>query len=108
MTRLNAQTYRYTIPESGHIHITVSVNPTRVNVHVGKHGGVLSVMSDRMGALAGQALRGGVPARKVALGLIDTRHDRSPAHRNGDEADKWKAYSVPDAIGCAIRERFDI
>ena len=104
--RLNAETYWYTIPESGKIHITVSVNPTRVNVHAGKHGGPLSAMADRLGAVSGQAIRGGVPARKVWCGLIDTRHDKSPPVRNGDEADRWKAYSVPDAIGCAIRERF--
>jgi hypothetical protein len=102
----NSETYRYSIPESGHIHITVSLQPTRVNVHCGKHGGPLSAMADRMGAICGQALRGGVPASKLVDGLVDTRHDRSPSHRNGDPADRWKAYSVPDAIGCAIRERF--
>ena len=106
--KANSETYRYSIPESGHIHITVSINPTRVNVHAGKTGGPLSAMADRLGAVAGQAIRGGVPVRKVALGLIDTRHDRSPPRRNGDEGDQWRAYSVPDAIGCAIKRRFDI
>ena len=104
----NSETYRYSIPESGEIFITVSINPTRVNVHAGKTGGPLSAMADRLGAVAGQALRAGWPARKVANGLIDTRHDRSPPRRNGGPEDEWRAYSVPDAIGCAIKRRYDL
>jgi hypothetical protein len=104
---VNSATYRYSIPESGEIFVTVSLRPTRVNVHAGKHGSALMVLSDRLGAVCGQALRGGVPANKLATALVDTRHDKSPKKRNGDPGDKWRAYSVPDAIGCAILERFN-
>ena len=102
----NSETYQYSIPESGNIHITVSRDPTRVNVHCGKHGGPLNALADRLGAVCGQALRGGVPPNKLATALIDTRHDRSPPKRNGGDEDEWTAYSVPDAVGCAILRRF--
>lgn len=102
----NSATYRYTIPEAGHIFITISRSPTYVFVYAGKHGGPLSVLAHSFGMTCGQALRGGVPSDKLARALVDTRHDRSPRKRNGDPADRWRAYSVPDAVGCAIREEF--
>lgn len=102
----NSRTYRYSIPESGTVHITVSLEPTRVFVWCGKHGAPLQVLADRMGAICGRALRCGVTWQSLARELVDTRHDRSPKKRNGDPADRWRAYSLADAVGMALTERF--
>jgi hypothetical protein len=101
VTPYNSQTIRYTIPEGGNVFVTCSRNPTRVNVHCSKAGGVLNVLADRLGAICGQALRGGVPANKLATALIDTRHDRSQPRRNGED-DEYCAYSLADAVGMAL------
>lgn len=105
----NTHTYRYEIVGLGDVFIRVVCDPdysTRLFVHIGKHGGPLNVLSDRLGATVARALRGGAHPRALALDLVDTRDDRSPRKRNGDPGDRWLAYSVPDAIGCALLERF--
>lgn len=103
----NTETYRYEIEGMGDVFVRIARDPdfgVRIFVSAGKHGGPLNVLADRFGAIIARALRGGVPSNVIAADLVDTRDDRSPRRRNGDPADRWRAYSVPDAIGCALTE----
>lgn len=98
----NSRTHKYLTPE-GAIYITVRRNPVWIGVSCGKHGTGAQVIADRLGAVCGMALRGGVPPRKLARALVDTVTERSPRERgqNGHSA-----YSIPDAIGLAICEEW--
>lgn len=102
MTESPSATHEYRTPE-GTLHITVAQNPIWIGVFAGKHGTQASVIGDRLGAVCGLALRGGVPPRKLIDCLVDTKHDRSMGDRNGHHS----AYSIPDAIGLALRQELN-
>ena len=100
MTESTSVTHRYHTPE-GAIYITMTRDPVWVHVSCGKAGTQAQVFADRMAAIIGMALRGGVPADKLANALVGTTSERS-GHRRGQNG--HTAFSIPDAVGLAIRE----
>ena len=100
MAVVDSSTTEYRTPE-GKVRVTVAQGPMYwVGVHCGKHGTQAMVIGDRLGAVCGLALRGGVPPQKLVAALVDTKHERSGADRNGCH----NAFSIPDAIGLALRQ----
>ena len=100
MTGSSSVTHRYNTPE-GKIYITMTRDPVWVHVSCGKAGTQAQVFADRMAAIIGMALRGGVPADKLANALVGSTTERSGDKRG---VNGHTAFSIPDAVGLAIRE----
>ena len=101
MTESTSVTHRYSTPE-GKIYITITREPeTWVHVSCGKAGTQAQVFADRLAAVIGMALRGGVSADKLANALVGSTTERSGNQRG---VNGHTAFSIPDAVGLAIRE----
>jgi len=100
MTESSSVTQKYMTPE-GTIYVTLTRDPVWLHVSCGKAGTQAQVFADRLAAVIGMALRGGVPAEKLANALVGATTERSGNQRgqNGHTA-----FSIPDAVGLAIRE----